>query len=48
MLQTWATLHGATCLDAYGQFDWMSEEARDALFESMLRSAALAAGFPVT
>jgi len=47
MLQAWATLHGATCLDAYGQFDWMSEEARDALFESCLTSAALAAGFPV-
>ena len=47
MLHAWATLHGMTCLDAYGQFDWMSEGARDALFESALRSAARAAGFPV-
>ena len=47
MLHAWATLHGATCLDAYGQFAWMSEAARDAWFESTLRCAALAAGFPV-
>jgi AcrR family transcriptional regulator len=46
MLHAWATLHGVTCLDVYGQFDWMGEDARDALFESTLRSAALAAGFP--
>jgi AcrR family transcriptional regulator len=46
MIQAWATLHGATCLDVYGQFDWMSEEARERLFEATLRSAALAAGFP--
>jgi AcrR family transcriptional regulator len=48
MLHAWATLHGVTCLDVYGQFDWMGEAARDALFESTLRSAALAAGFPVS
>ena len=48
MLQAWATLHGITCLDVYGQFDRMDEGARDALFESTLRCAALAAGFPVT
>jgi AcrR family transcriptional regulator len=47
MIQAWATLHGATCLDVYGQFDWMSEEAREELFEATLRSAALAAGLPV-
>ncbi len=47
MLHAWATLHGVTCLDVYGQFDWMGEDARDSLFESTLRSAALAAGFPV-
>jgi AcrR family transcriptional regulator len=46
MLSAWATLHGATCLDAYGQFDWMSDEARNALFVSTLRTAALAAGIP--
>ena len=47
MIQTWATLHGITCLDAYGQFDWMTDEAREALFVSTLRTAALAAGIPI-
>jgi len=47
MIQTWATLHGITCLDAYGQFDWMTDEARDALFVSTLKTAALAAGIPI-
>jgi hypothetical protein len=47
MIQAWATLHGITCLDAYGQFDWMADEAREALFASTLRAAALAAGIPV-
>lgn len=47
MVLAWATLHGATCLDAYGQFDWMGDAAREQLFENTLRSAALAAGFPV-
>ncbi len=47
MIQAWATLHGITCLDAYGQFDWMGDEAREALFVSTLRAAAVAAGIPV-
>ena len=47
MIQAWATLHGITCLDAYGQFDWMTDEARDALFVSTLKTAALAAGIPI-
>jgi AcrR family transcriptional regulator len=47
MIQAWATLHGITCLDAYGQFDWMGDEAREALFVSTLRTAAAAAGIPV-
>jgi AcrR family transcriptional regulator len=47
MIQAWATLHGITCLDAYGQFDWMGDEAREALFVSTLRTAAVAAGIPV-
>lgn len=47
MIQAWATLHGLTCLDAYGQFDWMGDEAREALFVSTLRTVALAAGIPV-
>ena len=47
MIQAWVTLHGITCLDAYGQFDWMTDEAREALFVSTLQAAALAAGIPV-
>lgn len=47
MIQAWATLHGFTCLDAYGQLDWMGDEAREALFVSTLRAAAVAAGIPV-
>ena len=46
-IYAWATLHGITSLDAYGQFDWMTPEARDALFASTIRVAALAAGIPV-
>jgi AcrR family transcriptional regulator len=47
MMHAWATLHGVTCLDAYGQLDWMTSEARDSLFASTIRTAALAAGIPV-
>jgi AcrR family transcriptional regulator len=47
MIQAWATLHGITCLDAYGQLDWMTDEAREALLASTLQAAALAAGIPV-
>jgi AcrR family transcriptional regulator len=47
MIQAWATLHGITCLDVYGQFDWMSDDARDQLFFATLRTAAAAAGIPV-
>ncbi len=47
MIQAWATLHGITCLDAYGQFNWMTDEAREALFVSTLHTAALAAGIPI-
>ena len=47
MIQAWATLHGITCLDAYGQFDWMSDGARDQLFLATLRTAAVAAGIPI-
>ena len=48
MMHAWATLHGITSLDTYGQLDWMSDEARDALFISTIRVAALAAGIPVS
>ena len=47
MLQTWAILHGFVSLEAYGHFDWLEPDARDALFRSHIRLAAQAAGLPV-
>ena len=47
MLQTWAMLHGFVSLEAYGHFDWIEPDARDALFHSHIRLAATAAGLPV-
>ena len=47
MMQTWAMLHGFVSLEAYGHFDWLEPEARDALFRSHIRLAAKAAGLPV-
>ena len=46
MMQAWAMLHGFTCLEAYGHFDWLEPEARDALFRAQVRLAAKAAGLP--
>jgi AcrR family transcriptional regulator len=46
MLHAWAALHGFTSLEAYGHFDWMGPEARDALFIGQLRLIAEAAGLP--
>ena len=47
MMHAWATLHGFVSLEAYGHFDWMEPDARDALFRSHIRLAAKAAGLPV-
>jgi AcrR family transcriptional regulator len=47
MIHAWATLHGITCLDAWGQLDWLSDAARDALFVSSIRTAAKAAGIGI-
>lgn len=47
MLQAWASLHGFTCLEAYGHFDWVDEVARDELFEAHVTMVARAAGIPV-
>jgi AcrR family transcriptional regulator len=46
MLQAWASLHGFTCLEAYGHFDWVGEEAREALFRGHVTMIARAAGIP--
>jgi AcrR family transcriptional regulator len=47
MLQTWASLHGFTSLEAHGHLDWFEPEARDALFLSHVQMVAKAAGLPV-
>lgn len=46
MLHAWASVHGFACLEAYGHFDWMTAEARDALFVTQVRVAAQTAGMP--
>ena len=46
MLNTWASLHGFTSLEAYGHLNWLTPEARDALFVNGVRLAARAAGLP--
>lgn len=47
MMHTWAMLHGFVSLEAYGHFDWLEPDARDALFRSQVRLAAKASGLPV-
>jgi AcrR family transcriptional regulator len=46
MLLCWASLHGFACLEAYGQFSWLTQESRDALFTAHVRMAAVALGVP--
>jgi AcrR family transcriptional regulator len=48
MLHAWASLHGFVSLEAYGHFEWMPIEARDALFAGQIRLAAETSGLPVT
>jgi AcrR family transcriptional regulator len=46
MLHAWAGLHGFTSLEAYGHLDWITADARDALFLTQLELIATAAGLP--
>ncbi|PPK98073.1 AcrR family transcriptional regulator [Kineococcus xinjiangensis] len=46
MLHAWNSVHGFTCLEAYGHYDWMEPAAREAFFLSQVRLAALNAGLP--
>ena len=46
LLHCWSSLHGFTCLEAYGHLDFLPADARDALFESGVRLAAMTAGLP--
>jgi AcrR family transcriptional regulator len=46
MLTAWSGLHGFTSLEAYGHLDFLTEEARDALFRAQLRLIAESSGLP--
>jgi AcrR family transcriptional regulator len=48
MLQAWAALHGFTSLEAYGHLDWLTAEAREALFRSQVQLIAQTSGLPDT
>ena len=48
MLQAWACLHGFASLEAYGHLDWLTPEARDALFLSQVELIAKTSGLPAT
>lgn len=46
ILHCWAILHGFASLEAYGHLDWLTPEAREAIFASGVRLAAITAGLP--
>ena len=47
MLHVWTGLHGFVCLETYGHFQWISEEAREELFIGQVRLVAKIAGLPL-
>lgn len=47
VLHCWASLYGFTSLEAYGHLHFLDEDARDALFASNMRLAAIYSGLPV-
>jgi len=46
LLHTLAAVHGFACLETFGHLGWITEEARDELFEAQLRLLAQAMGVP--
>lgn len=46
MLHCWASLHGLASLEAHGHLEWLTPEAREAVFVSNTRLAAMTAGLP--
>ena len=46
IVQAWMVIHGFVCLEIYGHLDDFPGAARDALFRSQVRLAALAMGLP--
>lgn len=47
MLHAWTSLHGFISLETCGHLDWMTQHARDDLFDSQIRLAAHTAGLPI-
>jgi AcrR family transcriptional regulator len=47
-LHVWSALHGFTSLEAYGHLDWLTSEARDSVFRSLVLFLARSAGLPVS
>ena len=47
LLLAWAGMHGFACLEAFGYFDWLSEQARDELFRSQTMLLTHAIGGPL-
>ena len=47
LLLAWAGMHGFACLEAFGYFDWLSEQARDELFRSQAMLLTQAIGGPL-
>lgn len=48
MLHCWASLHGLASLEAHGHLEWLTPEAREAIFVSNVRLAATTAGLPTS
>ncbi|HEX6196859.1 MAG TPA: TetR/AcrR family transcriptional regulator [Jiangellaceae bacterium] len=46
MLHCWAALHGFASLEAHGHLEWLTPDARDDIFRSNARLAAMTAGLP--
>lgn len=47
LIHVWSGLHGFTCLETYGHLDWLTEDARDSLFDSLGLFLGRAAGLPL-
>jgi AcrR family transcriptional regulator len=47
MLHCWASLYGSVSLEAYGHLHFLPDDARDKLFASNMRLAAIYSGLPV-
>ena len=44
MIHAWASLHGFVCLEAYGQLDWFTPQAREQMFRAQVTLTGLAIG----